>query len=273
MGIDKYYRKGVFPAMKVKSLGDDSQIWVSPDGDDDNGDGTFLNPYASLTQAMAIVTTARKIIMLMPGEYEEAASILWPSINGIEIRGVCGGVTIVGTSGEDEVFEIDPTVQTSTFVVILANLGISCPNGVDGITFDNNNVGRKILLILENVEIENDTGTDKALNVVHTEAGEAMRVYASGLKNIWEGILYIVPKNVDDRFTFDGLQLDGGITFGTATIASVTTFKDCIVKDGGGAGGQDTQILNVLGCYSLTDTTYAAAALADFAANAAEVIL
>ena len=252
---------------------DPDYIWVSTEGSDSLGDGSIMNPYASITKAFTVVTSALNTILVMPGNYEEAASLLWPSINGIGIVGVCGGVTITGALLEDEVFEIDPTVQTATFGAGLSNLTISCPDGVDGITFDNNNVGRKINLYLDNVAIENDTETDNAINVVHTEAGEAMRVYASGLRNIWEGILTLTPKNTDDRFTFDGIQFDGGVTFGTATIASVSTFKDCILKDGGGAGGQDTQILNSLSCFSLTGTTYAAAALADFAANAAEVIL
>jgi hypothetical protein len=257
-------------------LGDTSIIWVATNGDDVDGTGAFVDPYLTLTKAMSVVTITRKTIILMPGEYTEAASITWSSISGVSLNGLVGqsdGVTIIGTDGEVEVIEIDPTVQTATFGATIANLTISCPDGVDGITFDNNDVARKINLYLHNVAIENDTATDKAINVVHTETGEAMRVYADGQRNIIEGLVYIEPKNVDDRFTFDNLQFDGGIEFGTTTIASVSTFKDCIMKDGGGAGGQDTQILSSLGCYSLTGTTYAAAALADFAANAAEVIV
>ncbi len=251
-------------------------IWVSPEGDDSSGNGSFSMPYATVTKAFAAVTTARKTIMVMPGEYEEAASLTWPSITGVSLNGFLGhgdGATIVGASGETQVISIDPTVQTATFEATIANLTISCPDGVRGITFNNTNVARKINLYLHNVPIENDTETDRALSVVHTTAGEAMRVYADGQKSIIEGLVYIEPKNVDDRFTFTNYQFDGGIQFGTTTIASVSVFKGCIMKDAGGSGGQDTQILAVIGCVSLTGTTYAAAALNDFAANAAEVIL
>jgi hypothetical protein len=250
-------------------------IYVSPDGDDSSGNGSFSSPYATVTTALAAVSATRKTIMLMPGEYIEAASLTWPSRTGVRLCGVIGdgdAVTIIGTAGQTQVISIDPTVQTATFEATISNVGIECPDGVRGITFDNTSVNRKINLYLFNVPISNDTETDRAISVVHTTAGEAMRIYASGQKSIVEGLLYIAPKNTDDRFTFDNYQFDGGVQFGTTTIASVSTFKDCIMKDGGGSGGQDTQILNSLGCYSLTGTTYAAAALADFASNAAEVI-
>jgi hypothetical protein len=251
-------------------------IYVSPEGDDSSGNGSFSNPYATITAALAAVTATRKTIMVMPGEYTEAASLTWPSIGGVSLNGFLGhgdAVTIVGTSGQTQVISIDPTVQTATFEATIANLTISCPDGVRGITFNNTAVNRKINLYLHNVPIENDTETDRAISVVHTTAGEAMRIYADGQKSIIEGLVYIEPKNTDDRFTFVNYQFDGGMQFGTTNIASVSTFKDCIVKDGGGAGGEDHQVLNSLGCYSLTGTTYAAAALADFAANAAEVIV
>lgn len=253
-----------------------SFIWISPDGDDTEGNGSFSAPYATVTKALTAVTTARKTILLMPGTYTETLSLTWPSITGVSLNGFLGhgdAVTIVGTSGQTQVISIDPTVQTATFEATISNLTISCPDGVRGITFNNTAVNRKINLYLHNVPIENDTETDRAISVVHTTAGEAMRIYANGEKSIIEGLVYIEPKNTDDRFTFTNYQFDGGIQFGTTTIASVSTFKDCIVKDGGGSGGQDTQILNSLGCYSLTGTTYAAAALADFASNAAEVIV
>jgi hypothetical protein len=254
----------------------ESEIWVAPYGDDTNGTGTRTNPYLTITKALASVTASRKTIIIAPGSYTETLSLTWPSITGVSINGMLGhgdAVTIVGTAGQTQVISIDPTVQTATFEATISNLTISCPDGVRGITFNNTNVGRKINLYLNNVPIENDTETDRAISVVHTTAGNAMRIYASGQKSIVEGLLYINPNNADDRFTFDNYQFDGGVQFGTTTVVSVSTFKDCIMKDAGGSGGQDTQILNSCGCYSLTGTTYAAAALNDFAANAAEVIL
>lgn len=253
--------------------GADSLIWISKAGNDTYGDGTREYPYLTITKALAAVTTSRKTIMVMPGEYTEAASLTWPSVTGISITGVGGDVTIAGTGGETQVVSINPTFSASTFEATLADLTISAPDGVKGIVFDNEHTtGRKYNLYLRNVGIDADTDTDQSLDVVHTTTTEAMRVYADGLRNIIEGLVYIAPKNTDDRFTFSNLQFDGGIQFGTATIASVSTFFNCIMKDGGGVGGQDTQILNSLGCYSLTGTTYAAAALGDFAQNAAEVI-
>lgn len=252
----------------------ESEIWVAPYGHDTSGTGTRTNPYLTITKALTVVTTARKAIIVMPGTYTEAASLTWPNVTGVTITGIGGEVTIEGTAGVAQVILISPTFSASTFEATLANLDVNAPDGAKGIKFDNaNTTGKKYNLYLKNVGIGNDTETDDALYVLHTTTTQAMRVYCDGNRNIWEGVIHIIPTNTDDRFTFNNIQSDGGITFGTATIASVTTFKDCIVKDGGGSGGQDTQILNSCGCYSLTGTTYAAAALADFAANAAEVIL
>jgi len=253
-----------------------SFIWVSPDGNDTSGNGSFSKPFATITKALTLVTSARKTIMAMPGTYTEALSLTWPSITGVSINGVLGhgdGVTIKGTTGQTDVISINPTVQTATFEATISNVTVDAPTGVKGITFNNTSVAQKINLYLKNVPIEMQTETDKALDIVHTDAANAMRVYATGQKNIVEGLLYIEPKNTGDRFDFTNYQFDGGMQFGTTTIASVSTFKDCILKDAGGSGGQDTQILVSMGCYSLTGTTYAAAALNDFAANAAEVIL
>ncbi len=258
----------------INSLTADSEIWVSPDGSN-AADGSMLSPLLTIAAALALCTATRKNIILMPGEYVQTASLTWPSINLVSLNGLLGqsdGVTITGVTGATEVIKIDPTIQTASFNATISNLTISAPNGVRGITFNNTNVAQKINLFLHNVAFENDTETDRAISVVHTTAGNAMRIYADGQKNIIEGLVYIEPKNTDDRFTFTNFQFDGGVQFGTTTIASVTTFKECIMKDGGGAGGQDTQILNSLGCYSLTGTTYDVAVLADFAANAAEVI-
>ena len=253
-----------------------SFIWVSPDGNDTSGNGSFSKPFATITKALTLVTSARKTIMAMPGIYTETLSLTWPSITGVSINGVLGhgdGVTIKGTTGQTDVISINPTVQTATFEATISNATVDAPTGVKGITFNNTSVAQKINLYLKNVPIEMQTETDKALDIVHTDAANAMRVYATGQKNIVEGLLYIEPKNTGDRFDFTNYQFDGGVQFGTTTIASVSTFKDCILKDAGGSGGQDTQILVSMGCYSLTGTTYAAAALNDFAANAAEVIL
>lgn len=266
----------IFEAVALRDLlADVSKIWVDPNGDDD-ASGSLLDPVKTITKALTLVTTARKTIMVMPGSYTETLSLTWPSIGGVSINGVLGhgdGVTIRGTAGQTQVISIDPTVQTATFEATLSNATVSAPDGVIGIKFNNTNVGRKINLYLYNAPIENDTETDKAIDVVHTVTTEAMRIYASGQRSIVEGLLYIAPKNVDDRFTFDNYQFDGGMQFGTTTIASVTTFKECILKKNGGVGGQDTQIITLIGCVSLTGSTYGAAALADVAANAAEVIL
>ena len=253
-----------------------SEIYASPDGNDAFGNGSMARPYKTIAAALAAVTASRKNIMLMPGEYVQTASLTWPSIDLVSLNGLLGqsdGVTITGLATKVQVINIDPTVQTASFNATISNLTISAPTGVNGITFDNNNVAQKINLFLHNVAFENDTETDKAINCVHTVAGNAMRIYADGQKNIVEGLVYIAPKNTGDRFTFTNFQFDGGVQFGTTTVASVSTFKDCIMLEAGGSGGQDTQILNSLGCYSLTGTTYAAASLNEFAANAAEVIL
>ena len=271
--VEVLYDKGAASIIMGSSV-PDSMMYVSPDGSDTAGNGSMIGPYATITKALSVVTASRKTIMVFPGEYVETLALVWPNVTGVSINGFGGDVTIVGTSGQTEVVLINPTFSASTFEATLSNLTISAPDGVKGIVFNNQNTtGRKFNLYLHNVGIDADTDTDQSLDVVHTTTTQAMRVYCDGQRNIIEGLVYIAPQNADDRFTFTNMQFDGGIQFGTATIASVSTFKNCIMKDAGGSGGQDTQILNVLNCHSLTGTTYAIAALNDFAANAAEVIL
>jgi len=223
MGIDKFYRKVVMPSAKVKSLGDISQIWVSPDGDDTNGDGTFLNPYATLTQAFSVVTIARKNIMCMPGEYVEVA-LTWPSVNGVSLIGAFGSVTVnLSTEAVTPVLTIDPALPSAgTFVATLKNLNIESDydTGV-ALKIDNTNMTTRINVFLINIALSTKNVTDTSLTVIHTGT-PAIRVYINGSYEIWEGLVDFTAKNTDDRLRIFNQKIVGTLTMNEAIVAELT---------------------------------------------------
>ncbi|OQX65419.1 MAG: hypothetical protein B5M51_00815 [Anaerolinea sp. 4484_236] len=261
-------------------------IWVSEGGDDDNGDGSRLRPYASPHAGLAAVTGDGQAVILMPGVYSYASSIPWPTdYTDVLLTGLSAhneSTQLVHTGTATEVIDIDPTTAagSANFSAYLANLDIEAPDGVDGVTIDNGNMtnGKKLIVTFRGVSFGSaDDTTEMSVRWQHNDQHSApieMHMHGCGLGgNDIEGGVYIDPKSTDDVCEVNGMNFKAGITFGTATIASKSEFRNCIMKDNGGSGGQDTQVLRVIGCVSKTGTTWAAAALADFADNAAEALL
>jgi len=66
---------------------DSTHIFVATNGSD-TGTGSIVRPYATLTKAFSVLTSARKTIFVMPGDYAEAATLTWPNIDGVRISGM-----------------------------------------------------------------------------------------------------------------------------------------------------------------------------------------
>lgn len=217
-------------ARSVEDVIEDSTsfIWVSPDGNDTNGEGSLLMPYGTITKALASVTSAKLKIMVLPGEYSEV-DIVWPNTSGIEITGI-GNVSIVqATDAATPVIKIQPT-STASWSASISGIGI-ISDYTDGTCIDVNNIGlgsgKKINLYLNNVSLSNKAATDKSLiiNGVAATAG-AIRVYVSGNYNTWEGIVDFTTTNTGDRLRIYNTRLIGAITMNEA-IASELTFINC----------------------------------------------
>lgn len=229
---------------------DASLIVVSTSGNDTTGNGTWRNPVKTLTAALALVTNARKTIYVMPGDYAEAAPIVWPNINGLRIIGLDegGNVVISDASGGTAVVTINPTFTTATFEAFLENVCIEHDAQI-GIEIDNENMGtRKLLVHLIGVSTS-QVSTGDSINVTHTTVGQAIRIYARDCDEI-EGLVDIKVKNADDRFRFANCTLIGGLTTGADSVAGELTLLHSVVLTSGLTIGSATNVLTYVGsCY------------------------
>jgi predicted RecA/RadA family phage recombinase len=211
---------------------DTSIIVVSTKGNDTTGNGSWGAPLKTLTAALALASTTRKTIYMLPGDYAEAAAITWPNVNGIQVIGLddCGNVVISEATAATAVVTINPTFTSATFEAFLENVCIEHTAQV-GIEIDNANMGnRKLLIHLKGVSTS-QTSTGDSINVTHTTAGQAIRIYAEGCDEI-EGLIDIVVANADDRFRFKGCVLIGGLTCTGAVAGEVSLLQTIVLTSG-----------------------------------------
>jgi hypothetical protein len=218
---------GNFPNMGL-GLVKRNAIYVDPDGSDTARLGRYITPVATLTEALSRVTTTLKTIFMAEGEYEEEAGMVWPNVNGLEIIGLDGGVVISAT-GSDPVLTIDPTFTAATFEVSLVNATIKHDAQI-GIAIDNAHMTRKLNIYLDRVGSE-QVSTGDSIDVAHTTAGQAIRIYAKNCDEL-EGLVDVDVANADDRFRFTNSTLIGGLTL-TGAVAGELLLMGSIVLTGG----------------------------------------
>ena len=74
------------------------------DGNDTTGDGSLLNPIATITKALTLVTAQRRVIVLHPGGYNESPTIAFGNVT-LQTTELTGGNTVlygtltIGTAG------------------------------------------------------------------------------------------------------------------------------------------------------------------------------
>ncbi len=229
-----------------------SIIVVSKAGNDATGKGSWDSPLLTLTAAFALASASRKTIFMLPGEYEEAAGLTWPDINGLRVVALeeGGNVVISEGSGAAAVLTVNPGVSTATFEVFLENVKIKHDAQI-GLRIDNENVGRKLLVHLIGFSTE-QVSTGDSIDIPHTDASEAIRVYAKRCDEI-EGLVDIVVANADDRFRFtEGCVLIGGLTTAGAVAGEITLLQS-IVLTAALTIGSATQVLTYRGCCYRTD--------------------
>lgn len=255
----------------ANEISGNAYIWVSVDGDDTNGNGTFNNPYASWTAALAVVTASRKDVMVLPGDYVEAACVSWPTINGANVF-VLGDATISTTTDEDQVIEIAPGAQTATFIASICAFGTLCVDhgndGQDGVKLTHTSVGKKMIVNVKNVYDNSHDSGDKFITVTHGGDGNAVRIYMEG--HMWdeiEGAVYFQSKDGGDRLYAQGCWFEGGIEFSTDATALTLRLKDCMVLHESVTGGSTSTVVSALNCFSHTSGTIAALDANDIAGN------
>ena len=114
--------------------GYDSEIHVSQiDGNDTTGNGDLLNPVASITKALTLVGSGRKVVIIHPGVYTENPSITTQYTVLIGPGLVGGDILISGT------------VSTSTGCTIeglkMSNLTSTAPTGAGNVSILNCDIG------------------------------------------------------------------------------------------------------------------------------------
>ena len=226
-------------------------IVVRADGSDTLGAGSFGQPYASITKAFTQVTTAKKKILVYAGEYEEAASLTWPDVNGVELNAI-GGVVTITAPGADQVIKIDPAAASGTWSAALSNICIDAEDGQVGLQVDNASVGKRINLYLKNFSANQETASDASIDINRSgAAGDAIRVYAEGNGELVEGLITVITESTDDRFRFKGMRLIGGLTV-VGAVASEVTLINTGVKTSGLTVDGANKLTNV-GCWYETD--------------------
>lgn len=226
-------------------------IVVSASGSDTLGAGSFLAPYLTITKAFTEVTTDRKKVLVYAGEYEEAASLTWPAVNGVEL-GALGGTVTITAPGADQVIKIDPAAASSTWSATLSNICVDHEDGQVGLQVDNATVGKRINLYLKNFSANAETATDASIDINRSgAAGDAIRVYAEGTGELVEGLITVITESTDDRFRFKGMRLIGGLTVVGAVACEVTLINTGMKTSGLTVDGAN-KLTNV-GCWYETD--------------------
>lgn len=229
---------------------DPATIVVATTGNDTTGVGSWSSPYATITKAFTVVTAKRKTIFVMPGDYAEATTLVWPSINGTRLIGMDGqGNVAISSLAGTEVLHLDPTVQTSSFEAFLENVYIDHA-ALIGIVVDNTATTKKVIVQLKDVSFGAD-GTD-SIHVAHTDAGNAIRIFARNCNEV-EGRVYFHAMNGDDMSVwYDSVLIGGHVTSADANTIE-TTFIGCVILTGTLTVGNAANVVTTIGCVYRTD--------------------
>ncbi|MBN1690444.1 MAG: DUF2190 family protein [Dehalococcoidia bacterium] len=243
----------------AQAADDQSIIVVSTRGSDTYGNGSWANPLKTIAAAFALVSENRTEVILEPGTYAEV--VTWPTVSGVKLLGLSGQWdTVISAPGTTQVISITPGAQTSTYEAYIENIYIDHGTaGQDGILVDADGVGKKVNLYLKTVGGEADSDSDKFLVVDHGGTGNAVRVYWEGNNGGVDGLIYFDTQDNGDRLFITGVELLGGIQTTADAVTLQIRLKDCILKEGGGAGGNAAQLSVLMSCFDVTGTTFTAA--------------
>lgn len=246
---------------------DDEFIHVAPFGNDQYGGG-ILSPYKTITKALSAVTSTRKKIMVRPGTYAEITGMSWPTVSGVQLIGVGNRwETVISAAAGDEVIDVAPGAQDSTFELTIQNIQIDHDeSGQDGLVLTHTSVTKKMNVYLGHVGMAGDSG-DYGLKVVHGGSGNAVRIYWNGDNGAIESAIDLDSEDGGDRFYVEGVEFEADIDAGAANTTQTIRLKNCQILHEGFTGGGSSGVVMLAGCYSKTGTTYAPADNLDVTTN------
>jgi hypothetical protein len=266
-----------------------SIIYVAKDGVD-TADGSRGAPVLTVTRALALVSATRLVVSIGPGEFEEAATLVWPTRKDVCVVGAGSDLTSIAVpvATATSVITVTPGAQTSSYTGLLADVeivheGSTGGEAQSGITFSNASMGKKLGFNIKRCTFSPDETTDKSINMgTHTDADNSVRIYVTGDGNQSEigGATYFKFYNLADRLHFESCWLIGTITTSSDALEGRIRLYKCIVPHGAAtAGGNAMQYITSVCSYSwidyddLTPEIYAALDTADLAGSHSEVIV
>jgi len=222
-------------------------VAVSKDGDDTYGNGSFGAPLLTIAAGLAALTAVRKTLIVLPGEYSEAA-LVWPSITGLELVAPFGEVSITNSDAAAAVLTISPTYSASTFeATIRGAINLAADTQI-GLAIANAAMTKKLNVYLDGLSAELDTSGD-SIDVAGTVAGQAIRVYAKNLD--LEGLLHFTANDAGSRLRIESSNLVGGVTT-TGAVAAELSMRNTRVLTGGLSAATEWKLSHV-GCIYATD--------------------
>jgi len=253
-----------------------SYIIVSKDGSDTLGEGTFVAPYASITKALAAVTSDRKTVLVLPGGYEEEDSLTWPAVSGVSLIGLAGmwQTTLSAVSG-DQLISVAPGAVSATWEMWLENLYLDhTVSGQDGLLLDNTGMGKKLNAYLRNVGGDADSASDKMLTTTHGDTDNAVRIYWSGDGGSGvEGVVSFTGGNDGDRLHISDAELNGGLSTSDTAVACDIRLQNCTLLHEGVTGGNAAQTVTLVNCFTDAGGTFAVCDASDVAGSQTPAIV
>ena len=227
-----------------------TEIYVSPNGSDTLGNGSFLNPIATLGKAMTMVSSTKLNIILMPGEYAE--DVTWCDQKNVIVSAMIPGtVTLAAVTAF--AIHVDPAAATGTWSFTIQGCTISNDDGLKGLWINNTSVGKRINGYLNDCDWETETSTDAAIDVDRAGAAtDAIRLYIKGRNNTIEGLVDFITESTDDRLRFFGMRLIGGVAV-TGSVVMEVAYACCGIQTTSGESYGTGNVSGHFACWNETD--------------------
>jgi hypothetical protein len=199
------------------------------DGNDTTGDGTLLNPVASITKALTLISGNRKTVIIHPGTYTESPSITTQYTVLTTFEPMGGNTVIIGTVSTSVGCTI--TGLAITNLTITAGTGVGVPNIINcNITGTLTKSGNATFTDIHNCDIGtacNVTGT--GLVTINDGNPNFVTVNNAGANVIIKGAMSCVsPTLTAGTLSIVDSVVIAAVTYGVTTSASsVITLSNC----------------------------------------------
>jgi hypothetical protein len=222
-------------------------------------DGKFKAAYQTIDLAVAALVED-DILKIGAGEYtlSAACDVLVPC----QIIGEAG-TAIIGAAGADYCFRTVLGAIASTKTVAFKNFELDHGDDNTQIGIEVANVGAlaRLNVEIEGVETNAKIATAHSVQVDHTVTTSAIRLYTKDC--CFEGNIYFVVKNTDDRMRFEDCTLRGGLETSADAVACEVFLRHCMILHAGLVGGNSAHLLYALYCLTETDANPNVYALLD----------